>query len=184
MAKNYRAGRLGEEIRKTIGMMLLTELKDHRLQGKMVSVTDVDVSSDGSYATVYLSVLGSNISSDTAEDEKNDVLAAMKSAAGMIRHQLGRDIKVRHVPELTFKYDSAMEYGRHMSQVIDSLHISNDEDSHDEDGRDEDSYDENGRDEDGYDEDGRDEDGYDEDGRDEESYDEDGEDAQENIDEK
>lgn len=135
MAKNYRAGRLGEEIRKTIGMMLLTELKDHRLKGKLVSVTDVDVSSDGSYATVYLSVLGSSISSDAAEDEKKEVLAAMKSAAGMIRHKLGQNIKVRHVPELTFKYDSAMEYGRHMSQVIDSLHISHDDDE-DENGDD------------------------------------------------
>ena len=124
MAKNYRSGRLGEEIRKTVGMMLLTELKDRRLQGRMISVSDVEVSSDGSYATVYLSVMGRNIESGAQEEEKKEILAAMKSAAGLIRREIGRAVKVRHVPELTFKIDSSLEYGRHMSKVIDSLNIS------------------------------------------------------------
>ena len=79
MAKNYRSGRLGEEIRKTVGMMLLTELKDRRLQGRMISVSDVEVSSDGSYATVYLSVMGRNIESGAQEEEKKEILTAMKS---------------------------------------------------------------------------------------------------------
>ena len=48
----------------------------------------------------------------------------MKSAAGFIRREIGRAVKVRHVPELTFKIDSSLEYGRHMSKVIDSLNIS------------------------------------------------------------
>ena len=124
MAKNYRLGRLGEEIRKTVGMMLLTELKDRRLQGRMISVSDVEVSSDGSYATVYLSVMGRNIESGAQEEEKKEILTAMKSAAGLIRREIGRAVKVRHVPELTFKIDSSLEYGRHMSKVIDSLNIS------------------------------------------------------------
>ena len=72
MEKNYRSGRLGEEIRKTVGMMLLTELKDHRLQGRMISVSDVEVSSDGSYATVYLSVMGRNIESGTGRRKKGN----------------------------------------------------------------------------------------------------------------
>lgn len=127
MAKSYRAGRLGEEIRKITGMMLLTELKDHRLQGKMISVSDVDVSADGSYATIYLSVMGKSIEDDAREEEKKEILAAMKSAAGVIRREIGRAVKVRHVPELTFKIDSSLEYGRHMSKVIDSLNIPKDE---------------------------------------------------------
>lgn len=133
MAKNYRSGRLGEEIRKTVGMMLLTELKDYRLRGKMISVSDVDVSPDGSYATVYLSVMGKSIEEDAREDEKKEILAAMKSASGLIRREIGRAVKVRHVPELTFKIDSSMEYGRHMSKVIDSLNIPKDEETADGD---------------------------------------------------
>lgn len=132
MAKNYRSGRLGEEIRKTVGMMLLTELKDYRLQGKMISVSDVDVSSDGSYATVYLSVMGKSVEDDAGEDEKKDILSAMKSASGLIRREIGRAVKVRHVPELTFKIDSSLEYGRHMSKVIDSLNIPRDAESAEE----------------------------------------------------
>ena len=117
MAKNYRPARLGEEIKKTVGNMLLTGLKDHRLQGKMISVSDVEVSSDGSYATVYLSVMGQNFREDASEEEKKEILAAMKSASGILRREIGRSVKVRHIPELTFKIDSSLEYGRHMSAV-------------------------------------------------------------------
>ncbi len=123
MAKGYRAGRLAEEIRKITGNMILFELKDPRLQGKMVSVSGVDVSDDGSYATVYLSVLGKSISEDAEESEKDDILKAMKSASGTIRREIGRNVKLRHVPELSFKIDNSIEYGRHMSKIIDSLGI-------------------------------------------------------------
>ena len=123
MAKGYRAGRLAEEIRKITGNMLLFELKDPRLKGKMVSVSGVDVSDDGSYATVYLSVLGKSISDDADEKEKDDILKAMKSASGVIRKEIGKNIKLRHVPELSFKIDNSIEYGRHMSKIIDSLGI-------------------------------------------------------------
>jgi ribosome-binding factor A len=123
MAKGYRAGRLAEEIRKITGNMLLFELKDPRLKDKMVSVSDVEVSDDGSYATIYLSVLGKSISEDADESEKNDILKAMKSASGVIRREIGRNVKLRHVPELSFKIDNSIEYGRHMSKIIDSLEI-------------------------------------------------------------
>ena len=56
MGKGYRQGRLGEEIRKIVSELLLRELKDPGLSS-MISVTAVEVTSDGSYATVYLSVL-------------------------------------------------------------------------------------------------------------------------------
>ena len=123
MAKGYRAGRLAEEIRKITGNMLLFELKDPRLKGKMVSVSGVDVSDDGSYATVYLSVLGKSISEDADEKEKDDILKAMKSASGVIRREIGKNVKLRHIPELSFKIDNSIEYGRHMSKIIDSLGI-------------------------------------------------------------
>jgi ribosome-binding factor A len=128
MAKSYRAGRLGEEIKKIIGNMLLRELKDPRLQGKMVSVSDVDVSDDGSYATVYLTILGRCIESDADAQEKKDILDAMKSAQGFMRREIGKNVKLRHVPELRFKIDGSLEYGRHMSQIIDSLDIRHDDD--------------------------------------------------------
>ena len=58
MGKGYRQGRLGEEIRRIISQMLLSGIKDPRLSG-MISISAVDVTSDGSYATRYVSILGS-----------------------------------------------------------------------------------------------------------------------------
>lgn len=56
MSKGYRQGRLGEEIRRIISELLIRGLKDPRLSA-MISITAVEVTSDGSYATVFVSVL-------------------------------------------------------------------------------------------------------------------------------
>ena len=120
-AKNkYRRNRLGEEIRKIISDLLLREIKDPRLSG-IVSVTAVEVTSDGSYATVYVSVL------ETTEEERENVLDAFKSSKGLIKREIGRQIKLRHIPELIFKEDNSMDYGRHITQIIDGLGISHEE---------------------------------------------------------
>lgn len=108
MKKEYRQGRLGEEIRKVISDLLLRELKDPRLSG-IVSISAVEVTSDGSYATVYVN------------EAQEDVLLAFKSAKGLIRREIGNQIKIRHVPELIFKSDNSMEYGRRITEIIDSL---------------------------------------------------------------
>lgn len=123
MGKNYRKDRLGEEIKKLIGEMLINGLKDPRFSG-FVSVSAVDVTSDLSYATVYVSVLTSE-SGDEAKAKKQDVLAAFFSAKGMIKKEIGRKISLRHIPELIFKLDETMEYSRHMSALIDDA-IKND----------------------------------------------------------
>lgn len=114
MQKNHRSGRLGEEIRKIISnMMLRGDLKDPDINS-LTSVTAVDVSSDGSYATVYLSIMGT-------DEEKKATLKAMKRAAGFIRNRIGKEVKIRHTPELTFKIDTTLEYGMHISKLIDGL---------------------------------------------------------------
>lgn len=123
MGKNYRKDRLGEEIKKLIGEMLINGLKDPRFSG-FVSVSAVDVTSDMSYATIYVSVLTSG-SEEEAKQKKQDVLAAFFSAKGMIKKEIGRKISLRHIPELIFKLDETMEYSRHMSEIIDEA-IKND----------------------------------------------------------
>jgi len=127
MGKGYRQGRLGEEIRKIISELLLREIKDPRLSG-MVSITAVEVTADGSYATAYVSVLGLTSSSEASEEEKEEVLAAFRSAKGLIKREIGKQIKLRHVPEVLFKMDSSMEYGRHISKIIQDLGIERKED--------------------------------------------------------
>ena len=127
MGKGHRQGRLGEEIRKIVSNLLLRELKDPRLSA-MISITAVEVTSDGSYATIFLSVLGLNPASENAQEQQQDALDALASAKGFIRKEIGRQIKLRHVPDLIFKIDTSMEYGRHISKIISELDIRHDDD--------------------------------------------------------
>jgi ribosome-binding factor A len=123
MRKNYRQDRLGEEIKKVISELLHREIKDPRLSG-IVSISGVEVTSDRSYATVYVSSLKS---SDESADEQENILAAFRSAKGLFRREISRQIKLRHTPELIFKADNSMDYGRHITKIIDSLGIKRDE---------------------------------------------------------
>ncbi|WP_027398312.1 30S ribosome-binding factor RbfA [Anaerovorax odorimutans] len=123
MGKGYRAGRLGEEIRKITSDLLLREIKDPRLTKSMVSISAVDVTEDGSYATLYITALGLNAKDEVSSEEKDNVINALKSAKGLIRKEIGKKVKLRHVPDLLFKFDTSQEYGRHISKLIDELGI-------------------------------------------------------------
>ena len=90
MGKGYRTKRLGEEIKRIISQLLLTEIKDPRLAGKFISITDVEVTSDGSYATCYVTVMSCtqgdrNIDIDDeqkSKDEKTEVIDGLKREYG------------------------------------------------------------------------------------------------------
>jgi ribosome-binding factor A len=120
MGKGYRQGRLGEEIKKMISTMLLRDLKDPRLSG-MISISGVDVTKDGSYATCYVTVLSTSKDEEAVSHEEEQVIEGLKSASGLIRKEIGKEMKLRHVPELIFKIDKSMEYGRHIDEVIKKL---------------------------------------------------------------
>lgn len=127
MGKNYRPERLGEEIRRLISELLLRELTDPRLSG-IVSISTVEVTNDYSYATVFISILGPTMTEEADEQRKKEVLAAFQSAKGYIKKEIGKQIKLHHVPELLFKMDTSMEYGRHIAKVIAELNIEHEED--------------------------------------------------------
>lgn len=126
MKKSYRQGRLSEEIKKVISDLLLRELKDPRLSG-FVSIAEVKAARDGSFATVYVTVLGDKSTENASDKEKQDVIDAFVSAKGLIRKEIGSQLKLRHTPDLAFKIDTSEEYGRHIDQLIDSLGVSNEE---------------------------------------------------------
>ena len=114
MGRSFRSERIGIEIRKIVSDMLLKELKDPALSG-MVSVTAVDVTKDGSYAKIYLSVLAPGESQEEAEAR---LLAGMDKASGFIRREIGHRMDLRRVPELIFTMDESMKYGLHMDEVL------------------------------------------------------------------
>ena len=124
MKKSYRQGRLSEEIKKIISDMLYKELKDPRLSG-LVSIAEVKAAKDGGFATVYVTVLSSTAEDEESkareEKEKKDVIDAFNSAKGLIRKEIGTQLKLRHAPELVFKIDTVEEYGRHIDKLISEL---------------------------------------------------------------
>ena len=91
MGRGHRQERLGEEIKKIISGLILRELKDPRLS-VMVSITAVEVTSDGSYATVYLSVLGNDLKNERAQHE--GVVEALYGAKGLIRGEIGKKLNI------------------------------------------------------------------------------------------
>lgn len=121
MGKGYRQGRLGEELRKIISQMLIYEIKDPRLS-PMISITDVKVTSDGSYATCFVSFF-TNAEGEEKTKQEEEVLAGLESAKGLMKKKIGHEVRLRHIPELVFKIDRSLEYGRHMDEVLSGLNI-------------------------------------------------------------
>jgi ribosome-binding factor A len=111
MAK-VRIGRVGEQIKKELSVILQTELKDPRIG--FVTVTGVEVTNDLSQAKVFLSVLGD-------DQQKEETLKALAKGSGFIRSELGRRVRLRHTPELIFKFDTSIEYGGRIEQLLQEL---------------------------------------------------------------
>ena len=91
-----RPERLAEQIKEEISLIIAGEVEDPRVG--FVTVTDAKLSADLRNAKIYVSVLGT-------EDEVKGSLAALKHAAGFIRHQLGSVLRMKRTPELHFVYD-------------------------------------------------------------------------------
>ncbi|MEG1501758.1 MAG: 30S ribosome-binding factor RbfA, partial [Clostridiales bacterium] len=100
-------GRMAGEIQKEIADILSYEIKDPRLG--FVSVLSVEVSGDFSWAKIHISSM---------DDDTEGSLAALESAKGFIRRELGKRLKVRIVPDLTFHLDNSIAYGIRMTELI------------------------------------------------------------------
>lgn len=122
MGRSYRPNMLGSEIQRVLSDMLVRgELKDPAFQNRMIGINSVDVSRDGSYATLYITVLSFTPGKETTADDKKEVLDALKKSAGFIRTEIGKAVKVRHIPELRFSFDESFEYGMKMDKILDGL---------------------------------------------------------------
>ena len=117
-----RNKRLGNQVLRTLSEVLRFETKDPSL--KLVSLTAVELSRDLSVARVYFSLLDPNADPEPVKD-------GLERASGFMRGRLGREIKIRHVPELRFAHDdSAAEAQRISGLIHDALESDrNDEQS-------------------------------------------------------
>ena len=110
MATN-RINRINEDIQRTLADLLRT-VKDPRVQG-LISITRVDTTTDLRYCRVYVSVLD--------RSDVKDVVKGLKSAAGYLRRELGRELTLRYTPELQFVADDSIERGVRMVSMIDEI---------------------------------------------------------------
>jgi ribosome-binding factor A len=109
---NPRVRRIADRIQQIVAELLERRLKDPRLG--FVTVTDVRVTGDTQQATVFYTVL--------AEGDDEAALAAtaaaLESAKGMIRSEVGKQLGMRHVPTLEFVADALPESARHLDEVL------------------------------------------------------------------
>ena len=113
MAREFgRPQRVAEQIQRELALLIQRELKDPRVG--MVTVSAVEVSRDLAYATIFVTFLGKD-----ETEEIQSALAALQHASGFLRSQLGRIIRMRLTPHLTFKYDHSLVRGRELSSLID-----------------------------------------------------------------
>lgn len=106
-----------EKVRKAlmreISDIIFREIKDPQICG-MVSITDVEVSSDNSAARVFYSVYGS-------DEVKKKTSAALERHVGQIRHEVGQRIRLRKTPSLLFILDESLEHGAKMMDLIGKI---------------------------------------------------------------
>ena len=112
MAGYSRTDRISEEVRRELSA-IIRELKDPRLP-MMTSVVAVRVTKDLKFAKAHISVMGD-------EKAKKDALAALKSAGGFIRREIGHRLNLRNTPEFTFVQDDSIEYGAHINEILKEL---------------------------------------------------------------
>ena len=105
-----RPQRLGDQIQRELSDLVQRELRDPRVA--MITITAVDVSPDFSHAKVFYTTLDAAHVADAG--------AGLKRAAGFLRTQLAKRIKLYTTPELRFEYDESVERGDRLSRLIDS----------------------------------------------------------------
>jgi ribosome-binding factor A len=107
-----RQQRVAEEIQRRASQFIREELKDPRLG--FLTITGVDVNSDLTQATIYVSVLGE-------EAEQRDTMTALGRARGLIKRDIGDWLRLRAVPEIVLKQDRSIERGMRVLQIMNTL---------------------------------------------------------------
>lgn len=126
MAREFkRSDRVAQEIQKEIAVILQREVKDPRIG--MVTVSDVEVSSDLAYAKIFVTFLFDHDEAAIAQGMKG-----LEKASPYIRMLLGKAMKLRIVPEIRFVYDESLVEGMRMSNLVSNV-IREDEAKHKED---------------------------------------------------
>ncbi|MFC3549708.1 30S ribosome-binding factor RbfA [Lysobacter cavernae] len=104
----HRTDRVSAQLRRELGTLVHEAVREHGLPS--VSVSDVEVTRDLAHAKVFVTAL--------QEERSREAVKALKELAPQIRFQLGRAMKLRHVPELHFHYDDSVDRGERIDNLL------------------------------------------------------------------
>jgi ribosome-binding factor A len=110
MPSNRRSERLNQLLREELAALLQSEIKDPRLRA--VTVTAVDVTQDLAYADVYVRTL-------TGETPSEELIAGLESAERFVRRRLGRELRLRRIPEFRFHLDRSLEHVLRIESLLE-----------------------------------------------------------------
>lgn len=105
-----RSERLAEEIREEVAKIIGGQLKDPRIG--FVTVTRVSLAADLRSARVHVGILGD-------QGQRERTLSGLRQAAGFVRRELGRRVRMRHTPELAFQYDEGLEATERVARLLE-----------------------------------------------------------------
>ena len=115
MAREFsRKHRVAEELKRELGILITTEVKDPRV--RLVAITSVEVSADLAYAKVYVG----SFDVTAPPEEANKAIEGLNAARGFLKRALGKRLRLRVMPELRFIEDTTERDAQHMREVINS----------------------------------------------------------------
>jgi len=109
----HRIERVNNLIRREISELIQRELRDPRLD-TFVAVTEVTTSPDLKYAKVVVSCI-------SGKQEEEETLGVLNAAAGFLRTELAKNLRLRRIPELSFHWDDSIEHGDRILRLIDQV---------------------------------------------------------------
>jgi ribosome-binding factor A len=104
-----RVARLNEQLKRELTSLLQFEVRDPRIG--MVTITDVEVTADLYHAKVWFTMLGS-------DEERRTAAQGLAAAAGFLRTEIGRRMRIRRAPELHFVFDDTRDHAMHIERLL------------------------------------------------------------------
>ncbi|MCK9274431.1 MAG: 30S ribosome-binding factor RbfA [Syntrophales bacterium] len=108
-----RAERVADLIKEEISRIVLREVRDPRIRD--ITITEVKVTDDLRFARIYFTPLGKN-------NFHEDTIAGLRQAKGFMRRELGKQLRLRYVPDLEFLFDESFAYGDRIERILADLH--------------------------------------------------------------
>ena len=109
---SQRTDRVDELLREEIGTILTRELADPRIG--FVTITDIETSPDLRHAKVWVSIIGDRV-------DRTESVRALQASMGFVRHELGKRLRIKRIPDLHIRLDDSMERGTRVLHLLNNL---------------------------------------------------------------